>query len=418
MDMLKRRLFLIVCALVAAGSVALGVVGLNSMSAVTDELGKVTRLATDLQNESRKPVNDEFIKAEQKRIERITAQHEAVLAWAQERNRAEPLVPEVFPDPSPDQKLAFREAYAARLNELLVLLHAGTVASAQDEADAAEQIREEQNLESRFSMNLGPTDATGEGAEQEQERPTAYPSGLLTDYGARRKAVARANIAKAHRVRCYADLRSLEVFSKIENPGQGQYYPDVLDMWEAQVSLWIQEGVISSLARVNDQAVRALEEKGESAWVGVMPIKALISIRTSPYIKEDYAPQKRPDIFDWNAVVPPEAADSVFTHSVSNELFEVVQFTINIVADARAIPAIIDEICQDNFHTLLQIVYDDTSKDPRTWAMDGQIYGSDPTIKVVMDFETFFFGDIYRDWMPDWFREDLGLPEREEEEEE
>ena len=116
--------------------------------------------------------------------------------------------------------------------------------------------------------------------------------------------------------------------------------------------------------------------------------------------------------------MPPEAADGVFTHSVSNELFEVVQFTVKMVIDARAVPAIIDEICQDNFHTLLQIVYNDASSDQRTWAMDGKIYGSHPTIKVVMDFETFFFGDPYRDWMPDWFRDDLGLPEREEMEEE
>ena len=50
--------------------------------------------------------------------------------------------------------------------------------------------------------------------------------------------------------------------------------------------------------------------------------------------------------------------------------------------------------------------------------MNNRIYGSDPTVKVVLDFETFFFGDVYRKWMPDYYLDYLGLPEREEEEDE
>lgn len=414
MDLLKRQLFPIVCAVVAVGSIVLGVMGVRAMSAVTDELGKASGVALSLQRAAGNPVNQKSIEAEENRIGQITAQHERVLAWVKERNRGEPLTPGAFPDPDRDQKLAFRTAYARRLNELLDMLEAGTVATLQDEEDAAEQIREEAKLEDRFGLDPREAEAAGQTVEQKQEEATHYPSGLLTDDGARRDPQARANIAKAHRIHCYATLNSLEVFGRIDEG----ITPDVLDMWDAQVSLWIQQSVIAALAKVNNDAAQALEEQGETAWVGVLPIKELISIRTSRYVTENSTPMQRPTPLDWNATYPTESGDNVFTHSVCNDLHEVVQFTLKMVVDVRQIPATVNEICKDNFHTLLRVAYEDLSKEPNTWAMDGRIYGSDPTVRVVLDFETFFFGDVYRKWMPDYYLDYLGLPEREEEEDE
>ncbi|HUU82266.1 MAG TPA: hypothetical protein VM243_02065, partial [Phycisphaerae bacterium] len=388
MDLLKRQLFPIICAVVSLGSIALGVVGIRSMSGVTDELGKASRRATELQRGAGKPINEEFIEVEQRRIDTITAQYQQVLNWAKERNQAQPLTPGAFPNPDRDQKLAFRAAYSERLNDLLKMLDAGDTATMQDEADAAEQIREEQKLEERFGLDPREAEATGEAVQQKPEEPLQFPSGLFTDYGAKNDPAVRANISKAHRIRCYATMGSIEVFAKIDEG----ITPDVLDMWDAQVSLWIQESVIGALARVNDARAQEIEEQGQMPWVGIMPIKELISIRTSQYVVEGSAPNARPAPLDWNPTYPRGSGDDAFTHSVSNELFEAVQCTLKMVVDARQIPTIVNEICKDNFYTLLGISYEDLSKEPSTWAMNGRIYGSDPTVKVVLDFETLFFG--------------------------
>jgi hypothetical protein len=83
-----------------------------------------------------------------------------------------------------------------------------------------------------------------------------------------------------------------------------------------------------------------------------------------------------------------------------------------MVVDAREVPTIVSEICKDNFHTLLRIAFEDVSTNPQLWLMNDKIYGSDPTVQVVMDFETVFFGELYRSLMPDEIRDALGLPER------
>ncbi|MHC4067026.1 MAG: hypothetical protein ACYSUI_21325, partial [Planctomycetota bacterium] len=392
-------------------------VGINAMSEVTDEMGQATQLSGQLSQLSGGRdglINQAAIDAERQRLDQIRAYHDKVLAWAKDHNRYEPLLPDVFPYPTRDQKLDFRRAYAQRLAQLPDLLDAGTAASEQDVADAEVEIREEAKAEERFGIDERETDAFGEAAQPE-EVPLRHPSGLLTDYGAKQSARARANIARAQQFRCYATMNSLEVISQI-NEG---ITPEVRDMWDAQISLWIQEDVIAALARVNDRQAAKLQEEGQSAWVGNMPIKRLISIATSAplgYVVEGSAGELPARPQGDNAAFPPSSASSVFTGTVSNELFEVAQFTLKMVVDARKVPEIVEEVCKDNFHTLLRVAYEDMSKNPDNWAMTDKVYGSEPAVRVVMDFETVFLGDLYRPLMPDATRAELGLGEREEDE--
>ena len=416
MEVLKQHLFSIVCGVVAAASVVLGVAGVNSMSKVTEEMKEATQLSSRLSRLGGGRdglVNEAAIEAEGKRLKQIRDYHEAVLAWAKDHNRHQPLLPDIFPDPDRDEKLAFRKAYGERLSELLDMLDPGTVASEQDVADARVEIAEEEKAAQRFDWELD--ESPGQAEQPKQEKPERYPSGLYTDYGAKQSAAARANIARAHQFRCYATMYSLEVFDKI-NEG---ITPEVRDMWDAQVSLWIQEDAIVALARINGREAEKLEQAGETAWVGNMPIKELVSVRTSAYygyVVEGSPAEKpaRPQGYD--PAYPPSSGATVFTQNVSNDLFEVAQFTLKMIVDARRIPEIVEEICKDNLCTLLRLAYEDMSKDPDNWAMTDKIYGSAPTIRIVMDFETVFLGGLYRPLMPDETREELGLPEREEDE--
>ncbi|MCP4248722.1 MAG: hypothetical protein GY778_16885 [bacterium] len=396
MDMLKRHLFFIICGVAAAGGIALGVLGMTSMSKVTDEMQGAAQLASDLSRlggGAAGAINKATIDAQNERIEQVRTHHENVLAWVRDHNRHEPLLEGIFPDPTRDERVDFRTAYKPKLRQLLESLGAGTVASGQDIDDAQVEITEEAKFDSTFGLDNseagGPaTPTVGE------EQPEFLPSGLMTDVGAKASAAARANIARAHQMRCYGSINSLE---ELPMPG---ITPDPQDMWEAQLSLWVQEGVVAALARINDRAARKLVDAGETAWVGVLPLKELVSIRTSPYVFPDSPPKPVDSPAGSSPAYPPESGESVFTQSVSNDLFEVVQFSVKMVVDARAVPEIVDELCKGNLHTPLRIAYEDMSKDPENWAMTHRIYGSDPTVRVVIDFETIFLGDVYRPMMP------------------
>ncbi len=87
----------------------------------------------------------------------------------------------------------------------------------------------------------------------------------------------------------------------------------------------------------------------------------------------------------------------MFTGSVSGERYEVLQFTVKLVMDQRDIPQLIDKITTNSFHVLLRAAYKVV---PPNVDMVGKIYGSEPNVNVVMDFESIMLGELIRPMMP------------------
>ncbi len=215
-------------------------------------------------------------------------------------------------------------------------------------------------------------------------------------------------LIKARKMLCYATEGSLEILRGVGNG----VAPHPADMWDAQLSLWIQESVVDALARINERTAAAIRQQNETPWVAQMPVKELISIRSgNGYLTTATEPRAPSEPTGDAPAKPPESFAEVFTHTVSNDLYDTVQFTVKMVVDARTLPAIVEEICKDNFHTLLRMSYEDVSTNQALFTMTDRIYGSHPTIRVVMDFETVFFGEPYRSLMPNDVRVALGLPE-------
>jgi len=150
--------------------------------------------------------------------------------------------------------------------------------------------------------------------------------------------------------------------------------------------------------------------------VGTLAIKELVSVRVSdiyipPFgegtIVEGAAPGGR------QAAMPPMSAENVFTHDGRSETYEVVQFSVKMVMDQRDIPHFIERLTSNRFHTLLRIAYKQVLPNKN---MVGKIYGSDPVVSVVMDFESVMLGEIFRKWMPPEICEqyEIACPEPEE----
>ena len=90
-------------------------------------------------------------------------------------------------------------------------------------------------------------------------------------------------------------------------------------------------------------------------------------------------------------------AEKVFTGTTSNATFDVLQFSLKLVMDQRDIPHLIEKLTTNTFHTLLRVAYHAV---PVNRDMVGKIYGPEPAVVVVMDFETVMLGEVFRPLMP------------------
>lgn len=419
MDFLRRHLFLIVCCLAALAGIVLGVTGLQAMPKVLDEMGQSKDLYDKLQGLPL--VNQDSIDAKQASIEEIIADHDRVIARARELYGYEQLVPDALPEGSFEARRDFRLKYRRRMNELLDEVRAGQPATFRDIYDMEELI-ELERLETKLYGEAGSGTSGTAGPEQ-----PFTPAGVLTTTGARQDAEARAQIAAARKAFCYANpyldetpsadyVASLD-FNYAFYEGDVEVIPEPEEVWWAQVGFWVQKDVVAAIAAVNQEAADALRQAGQAPWIGNLPIKEIISVRVEPaLIVENDVEVIGPYPGGYGEALPPGNANSVFTRSESQPgSYYVVQFSLKLIMDQRDIPKLIDRLSRGSFHTLQRLAY---VQQPVNRNMRGKIYGPEPVVNVVMDWETILLDELFRPLMPDRIIEDYDLPARPDTEEE
>ena len=424
MDFLRRHVFFLGCGLACIAGIALGVTGLKAMPDVRDEMQKAGNLyqrLTGLQ-----PVNKERLDAERRRIDQMIADRDRVMESAKGlyRNVVEPvvedgetsyryrlLVPDVFPNGEADARFRFRDKYVEAMEELLESLKSGGLPGPTEIANWQDRIEDERAAAVELG---GVSDAPPSG-------PARTPSGVLTKAGARIDARARASIAAAQRIYCYAvgfeDERPPDRFASLlfreeMDEVKSSEAPELEDVWRAQISYWVQKDVVDAIVAVNSEAAEEAREQGEHAWVGVMPVKDVISIRVSPDYVFDFIEPNEPAMpGGYEPALPPGTPDSAFTGTASGGAFDTVHYTLKLVMDQRDIPLLVDRLCRNSFHTLLRVAYKAVSPNRD---MVGKIYGSEPVVNVVLDFEVVMLGEVFRELMPDSVCEDYEItcPER------
>jgi len=402
MDFVRRHLFYILCGLAAAGGIALAVTGMGAMPAVRAEMDKAQKLYRDLDTLQTTPVNQAVIADRRQRIDSIKGERAAVGEKAKELQPYRPLIDGVFPGGDANARREFRKAYAAEMKRLWESLRCGEPAAEADVAAMRDRIDEEIH---RKKLSEDPSSPA---PKSDAAPPATTPAGVLTVDGARGDAVARAHIAAAQRIYCYGVSwetakppereSSLRFHPKMVDQG-AVTPPELADIWEAQVGLWLQTDVVNAIVAVNEEAAQGAKERNEDRWVGMMPVKEVISIRpaTDLYVKSDEAKYVGAAPGGYGAALPPGTGNTVFTQSVSGEFYEVAQFTLKLIMDQRDIPRLIERLSERSFHTLLRVSY--RAIEPNV-SMKGKIYGPEPVVNVVMDFETIMLGDVFRSWMP------------------
>lgn len=408
MDLLRRNLFLILCGVAAAGGIALGVTGLRAMPKVKQEMDKAIAVATALDGLQKDPANQKLLDEEERRIAIVKADHAKVMERAKQLYGYQLLVPDVLPDGSPEDRVAFRRKYSDAMRELLNQLTGGHPASAEDVRAAEDRIKDEEAARIEFERNPNsglpkPPTATG---------PELNAAGVLTTAGvlSLTNAKARADINAAQRIYLYlqepfeakagsGDPRvSSLVFEASMKDVDTTEPPTPEDVWQAQLGYWIQKDVVDAIVAMNNANAERVRQSGEDPWVGNMPVKELIGIRLADaFVTKSDEVSYAPPPGDYKAPVPLGSPAMVFTHSASSESFEVVQFSVKMVMDEREVSTFLERLCSGRFHTSLRVAFKAL---PANRTMTGKIYGSGPAVNVVMDFETVLLGEVFRRWMP------------------
>ena len=427
MDFLRRNLFMIAAAAAGMAGIALAATGLRAMPKVVEELEKGKRLYEDLAALQNRPVNLHNIVIEQSRIDDTRRDRETVFAEAKALAKSRPLATDVFPNGDDTALREFRKKYGLAMDKLLEPLLVGRPATSAEIEAMRDKIVGEKYSASEKGLDSGET-----AAVQVKQGPARTRAGVLTLSGARNDPAARAHIAAARKIHCYAThyraakppktIASLDFHAGMEDTGTVDApFPE--DAWAAQVGYWIQKDVIDAIAKVNDEAAQQAKQRGDERWVGMMPVKEIVSIRVSEnYVLPDDDTEYDGATADgFAAALPPGTATKVYTENASRDTYEVMQFSVKLVMDQRDILRLIEKLTTNSFHTLLRLSY---AVLPPNRDMQGKIYGSEPTVLFVADFETVMLGEAFRPLMPrvvcEMLQESYGIicPELPDEEDE
>jgi hypothetical protein len=432
MEFLRRHAFLIVCALVAVGGIAAGAVYLNRMPSVLDEMRTVQALHEDLQH--LQPINDTFLIREQERIDAVAEDLRRTLDEARKLTPYAQLVEGFFPAMELHKERDFRDRYIAELDRMMRKLVGIQEAppgqpiqgrpATSDHIDMMKDVIARE--EALRTQGRSISDVPGLEEAPLPAGPSWTPGWVLTEAGARTDAVARAHMDQAQRIRCYAispfdrtlkvdatgrspEVASLEIEATVIPTGTMER-PPAKALWRAQLGIWIQWDVVNAIAALNEEAAERYrsEHHGDqdrrSPWVGLLPVKEVVSIRTSDYILASDDLFAVPKAEGFGASAPPSSQLGVFTHSASNSEYEVLQFSVKAVVDQRYILPLIGRISEGRFHTPVRVTY---AALPPNRKMEGKIYGAGPVVMAIIDFETIMPGAFFRRWMPKDILEEL-----------
>ncbi len=409
MDALRQHLFLILCGVGCVGGIALGVTGWRAMPKVMAEMESAAAVYKSLDSLQSKPVNQSAIDAENERIAVIKEDFAGVLGRAKQLYSYEPLVGGVFPNGPPLTRIRFREKYAEAMPRLFASLKAGAPPSAA-QIKAMQERRENERAAAALG---GPDLQSGYSGGETSLRSAAD---VLTAAGVREDPLARAAIANARSFYCYAvnfpderpplTVASLSFYDAMKEAGPVEA-PAPVDAWRAQVEYWIQKDIVEAVVAVNEEAAEAAKSAGGEAWVGTMAVKEVISIRFSDYVPREGELYAVAPVGGFTAALPPGTGASVFTGSTCNDSNEVIQYSVKLIMDQRDITRFVDLLCDNSFHTLVRAAYEAM---PPNRDLRGKIYGSEPTVNVILDFETVMLGDVFRPLMPPEVCEQYEIP--------
>jgi hypothetical protein len=410
MDFLKAQWRPIAFGLVCLASLGAGGWAYMAGSSIDEELQSIDRLRGSVEGGRRNPANSLTIAQRQKEVQADNDEFGAALNAALSRQRynafyervgADGKVERVERKPLTDKVLTtqpasqadnidFRTAYEAAMAELPERLHGRPKPSNQEIADHAERLKAlgQQSSGESGTNPWGPRPGKPpeESSAPTKVRPLAE---ILRDY-----ARSRVTEEIARQAYMYVDFGAFGIHPMT----QSEEAPNEISVWQAQMSLWIQQDIAAALARCNDERAAELTkaEKKDELWVAYMPVKRLIRVTIDNRLGKG-----------GGSNLTSEGLATSFTGIQNDDKMFVVPIAVELVVEEASLMRVLDALCTIGFYTPVSIGYRTMRPNP---LQEDFIYGDQPVVQVKIDLEGYYMRKIFDAWIPKPLKEILKRP--------
>lgn len=396
MAFIKKHLMILVFALVCLGSLGMGGWVLFGVDAgITEQMQSIQHLMRDVRTQGSGAANLDTIEARKKSSEARIAQLSESLATAlgvQKNNAFEKgprklLVPDVLPEPKGEaDKFDFKTAYKRAFGQVMERLHGG------DKARLADITEARAFIEARNNTVAPDVEDPWRPKSSEQTEASDNPDTqdqtlrkFLSEY-----PQARAAEVVARQRRMYVDRGAIRPHFLLRSDDP----PPAVYIWQAQMSLWIQQDIVEALGRVNDERADQLE--AEDRWVAHMPVKRLKQLSIQGWLGKGGGSNATGTQF----------AES-FTGLKNDKSRFIVPIKIDLYVEETALAKVLESLCGIGFYTPIQVDYQAVRPDP---LQEEYIYGEAPMLHVIIDLEGYYFRKVYEDWIPKRLKKILERP--------
>jgi len=400
MSFLKKHLQLIVFAVVCVAACGAAGWGYLAGGEILDEMQAVNSLANDLKRQRSSPENLDTIAAKKKKIEQENKKLERALeeALATQKINAfdgQPrklLVPDVLPKPKSNaDALDFKDAYLRAFKELLKRLRGRDRPSTQEIAEQRAFIENKvRSADSRPKGPWMPEVPTVDGASEKGQKGKTLAEVL------KQSAEARAAEIVSRSIYMYVDRGAIRPQRMLLRDN----VPNAIQIWHAQMTLWIQEDIITALARVNEQRAKELLAAGrkEDVWVAHMPVKRLKVLRIRGWLgKGGGSNQGR--------------FAKTFTGQKNDKSKFIVPLQLELVVEEASLMKVLQSLSEVGFYVPIGVTYQQAEIDP---LQRKYIYGEDPVLDVTIDLEAYYLRKVFDQWIPKSLKPILSTPEAKE----
>ncbi len=438
---------------VAIAAIVYAVMGMSDQSveaAMKKKLGELR--AAEINSLKSKPRNQAVIDAEAEKGRQFEEAYQATLATAAEINGRAPLLSDVFPRvASQSTAFQFTEEYKRKMAQLPSLINADTLPT---EFDIEEEQRNVEDLQLALREKAEEGGEAARSIEESMRTPPAgnpfgprASSGLIGNRGGassttpeepKFNALLRAQVTKARSMQLYIGPTGASantgrggggmVGGGSQTEGASTFHiapitdlsvaPSETDLWQAQVGYWLQHDIVQAIGQMNNAAAAELGD--EEPYVGNMPVKHLKNVFIRGYKSAEAeaargggsrggAPGGDKPTLTFPTVGTNAGNDPIptFTDRSSNDLYDVMQFTVVVVLDQRRVLDFVDAMSRINLIQLVEMRIEQVDRDAAAAA--GYLYGPDPVVEATMTFELYMLRATYAPLMPTPVKEILGV---------
>jgi len=403
MEMLKKNMLSLIFAVVALGGLGIGAYAYSQGATIAEEMQPAISLGRELNTVAGNMANETWIQERVKQREEEIADEREKRSEAEKRQRyssfdekvapdgtrqrveRKPLMEDVLPDcVKMEPRIEFRNAYNAAFPELEKRLRAGRLPDALAYAKNRESFAVERQI-------------------REDLRSNAWSITMQTgrDDAAEPQQLDRAQTVLGDPDAQFALKEARSMWIYLDRDAIGQYRfeserdpPKMWEIWQAQMSLWIQQDLVTAVARVNEEREAELRKAGKTddIWVANMPIKRLAKLSVAGLLGGEGGGGGGSNNPDDGFQFPN------FTGKDNDDKIFVVLLALEVVMEQESMPKLMAALSDVNFITPVRVTYRAVRPD---WQQRDYIYGEKPVVNVAIDMEAYYLHSVFDQWIPE-----------------